>query len=124
MEKLYYTIGEVAEILGESTSLVRFWTNNFPKYLKPNRNAKGNRLYTKDDIDVLKQLHLLIKDKGMTLEGASKRLSSDRKTVDDRVKALDSLKEIKKQLEEIRSQINTALETTENPVQPLSPKQA
>lgn len=105
MEKLYYTIGEVAEILGESTSLVRFWTNNFPKYLKPNRNAKGNRLYTKDDIDVLKQLHLLIKDKGMTLEGASKRLSSDRKVVDDRVKALDSLKEIKKQLEEIRSSL-------------------
>ena len=105
MEKLYYTIGEVAEILGESTSLVRFWTNNFPKYLKPNRNAKGNRLYTKDDIDVLKQLHLLIKDKGMTLEGASKRLSSDRKSVDDRVKALDSLKEIKKQLEEIRSSL-------------------
>ena len=105
MEKLYYTIGEGAEILGESTSLVRFWTNNFPKYLKPNRNAKGNRLYTKDDIDVLKQLHLLIKDKGMTLEGASKRLSSDRKAVDDRVKALDSLKEIKKQLEEIRSSL-------------------
>ncbi len=105
MEKLYYTIGEVAEILGESTSLVRFWTNNFPKYLKPNRNAKGNRLYTKDDINVLKQLHLLIKDKGMTLEGASKRLSSDRKAVDDRVKALDSLKEIKKQLEEIRSSL-------------------
>ena len=105
MEKLYYTIGEVAEILGESTSLVRFWTNSFPKYLKPNRNAKGNRLYTKDDIDVLKQLHLLIKDKGMTLEGASKRLSSDRKAVDDRVKALDSLKEIKKQLEEIRSSL-------------------
>ena len=105
MEKLYYTIGEVAEILGESTSLVRFWTNNFPKYLKPNRNAKGNRLYTKDDIDVLKQLHLLIKDKGMTLEGASKRLSSYRKAVDDRVKALDSLKEIKKQLEEIRSSL-------------------
>ena len=105
MEKLYYTIGEVAEILGESTSLVRFWTNNFPKYLKPNRNAKGNRLYTKDDIDVLKQLHLLIKDKGMTLEGASKRLSSDRKAVDDRVKALDSLKEIKKQLEKIRSSL-------------------
>ena len=105
MEKLYYTIGEVAEILGESTSLVRFWTNNFPKYLKPSRNAKGNRLYTKDDIDVLKQLHLLIKDKGMTLEGASKRLSSDRKAVDDRVKALDSLKEIKKQLEEIRSSL-------------------
>lgn len=105
MEKLYYTIGEVAEILGESTSLVRFWTNNFPKYLKPNRNAKGNRLYTKDDIDVLKQLHMLIKDKGMTLEGASKRLSSDRKSVDDRVKALDSLKEIKKQLEEIRSSL-------------------
>lgn len=105
MEKLYYTIGEAAEILGESTSLVRFWTNNFPKYLKPHRNAKGNRLYTREDIDVLKQFHLLIKEKGMTLEGAAKRLSAEKKVVEDRVRVLDSLKEIKKQLEEIRSSL-------------------
>ena len=105
MDKLYYTIGEVSDIIGESTSLVRFWTNNFPKFLKPRRNAKGNRLYTKEDIEVLKHLHLLIKEKGMTLEGAAKRLSADRKSVEDRVKVIDSLKEIKKQLEEIRSSL-------------------
>lgn len=105
MEKYYYTISEVAEVLGESSSLVRFWTNNFPKYLKPHRNAKGNRQYTKEDIEVLKQLHLLIKVQGLTLEGAAKRLSSDRKSVEDRVKALNSLRSIKKQLEEIKSSL-------------------
>ena len=51
MEKLYYTIGEAADILGESTSLVRFWSNSFPKYIKPKRNAKGNRLFTAEDLD-------------------------------------------------------------------------
>lgn len=105
MEKLYYTIGEVSEILGESSSLVRFWTNSFSRYLKPQRNAKGNRLYKKEEVEVLKQLHLLIKIKGMTLEGAAKCLADDRKTVEDRVKAIESLKAIKKQLEEIRSSL-------------------
>lgn len=103
MEKYYYSISEVAGILGESTSLVRFWTNSFPKYLKPHRNAKGNRQYTPDDVEILKQLHLLIKENGLTLEGAAKRLASERKTVEDRVKALNSLKEIRAQLEEIKS---------------------
>ena len=63
MEKLYYTIGEVASILGESTSLVRFWSNSFEKYIKPHRNAKGNRLYTADDIELLKQVYYLVKIK-------------------------------------------------------------
>lgn len=99
---MYYTIGEVAEIVGESTSLVRFWTNNFSKYLKPKRNAKGNRLYTAEDIDFVKQLHLLIKENGMTLEGAARKIAADRKSVEARVKVLDSLKSIRAQLEEIR----------------------
>jgi len=102
MEKLFYTIGETAEILGESTSLVRFWSNSFSKYLKPRRNAKGNRLYTAEDIEFLKQLHLLIKEKGMTLEGAARHIEGDRATVEARVKALDSLKDIRNQLDEIR----------------------
>jgi hypothetical protein len=105
MGKLYYTIGEVADILGESTSLVRFWSNSFSAFLKPRRNAKGNRLYLEEDVETLKQLHFLIKDKGMTLEGAEKHISLDKKNVDDRVKVLDALKSIKKQLEEIRSSL-------------------
>ena len=103
MEKYLYTIGEAAQAIGESPSLVRFWTTSFPKYLKPHRNAKGNRLYTREEMDVLKQLHLLIKGKGMTLEGAAKSLAADRRSVEDSVKALDALKAVRAQLEEIRA---------------------
>ncbi len=105
MDKLYYTIGEVAEILGESTSLVRFWSNSFPKYIKPKRNAKGNRLYTLEDLDCLKQVHLLVKEQGLTLEGASKKLAAERKKVDGRVKVLDSLKEIRSQLVNVKKSL-------------------
>ena len=105
MEKLYYSISEVAEILDESVSLVRFWSNSFPKYIKPHRNAKGNRQYTAEDIEVLKQIHFLVKEKGLTLEGAEKQLASDRAKVDKSVKALESLKEIRAQLVEIKNSI-------------------
>ncbi|MBO6247517.1 MAG: MerR family transcriptional regulator [Bacteroidales bacterium] len=105
MEKLYYTVGEVSEILGENASLVRFWSNSFPKYIKPKRNAKGNRLYTAEDLDCLKQIHLLVKQQGMTLEGASKKLAADRTKVEGRVKVLDSLKEIRKQLVAVKKSL-------------------
>lgn len=105
MEKLYYSIGEVSEMLGESASLVRFWSNSFPKFIKPKRNAKGNRLYTKEDLETLKQIHLLVKEQGMTLEGAAKKLSSQRKAVDSRVKVLDSLKEIRSQLVAVKKSL-------------------
>lgn len=105
MDKLYYTIGETAEILGESTSLVRFWSNSLPRYIKPKRNAKGNRLFTAEDLECLKQIHLLVKEQGLTLEGAAKKMAADRKKVDGRVKALDSLKEIRRQLVEVKKSL-------------------
>ena len=105
MEKYLYTIGEVAEILGESTSLVRFWANEFPKFIRPQRNAKGNRLFTKDDVETLRHIHLLVKVEGMTLEGAAKRLKGDRKDVINKARVLDSLKAIRQQLAEIRSEL-------------------
>ena len=105
MEKLYYTIGEVAEILDENTSLVRFWSNSFTKYLKPKRNAKGNRLYTKEDLETLKQIHYLVKEQGMTLDGAAKKMTADRKKVDSKVKVLDSLKTIRKQLVSVKKSL-------------------
>ena len=105
MEKFFYTIGEVAEILGESTSLVRFWANEFPKYIKPQRNAKGNRLFSKEDVETFKHIHLLVKVEGLTLEGAAKRLKGDRKDVISKAKVLDSLKSIRNQLAEIREEI-------------------
>ena len=85
MEKLFYSIGEVAEILGESTSLVRFWSNSFPAFIKPDRNAKGNRKFTPEDVKTLKQIHLLVKGNGMTLEGAAKKLRADMTALDGKV---------------------------------------
>lgn len=105
MEKYFYTIGEVAEILGESTSLVRFWANEFPKFIRPQRNAKGNRLFSKEDVETFKHIHLLVKVEGLTLEGAAKRLKGDRKDVINKAKVLDSLKSIRSQLAEIREEI-------------------
>ncbi len=105
MEKLYYSISETADLLGESVSLVRFWTNSFPKLLKPRRTAKGNRQYTAEDIEVLKQIHYLVKDKGLTLEGAGKQLAAEKSKVSNSVKALDSLREIRAQLMEIKNSI-------------------
>ena len=105
MEKYLYTVGEVAEILGESTSLVRFWANEFPKFIRPQRNAKGNRLFTRDDVETFKHIHVLVKVEGMTLEGAAKRLKGDRKNVINKARVLDSLKSIRNQLAEIREEI-------------------
>lgn len=105
MEKYLYTIGEVAEILGENPSLVRFWSNEFPKFIKPQRNAKGNRLFTKEDVETFKYIHLLVKVEGLTLEGAAKRLKGDRKDVISKSRVLDSLKEIRSQLMEIRQDL-------------------
>ena len=102
MEKLFYTIGEVAGILGESPSLVRFWSNSFPKYIKPQRNAKGNRLYHPEDVETLKQVQFLLKNQGLTLEGTRQRLTEDRRTVDKRVKAIGILKGIREELVQVR----------------------
>jgi len=102
MEKLYYSIGEVAEILGENASLVRYWSNEFPKFFKLTRNAKGNRKYTAEDIETLKQIHYLTNVKGMTLEGVRKAMDEQRSNVDRRVKVLESLREIRRQLDEVR----------------------
>lgn len=105
MEKLYYSISEVAGILGEAPSLVRFWSNTFSRFIRPVRNAKGNRQFKAEDLETLKQIHYLVKEKGLTLEGAEKYLASGRASVDNSVKALESLKAIRKQLVEIKENI-------------------
>ncbi len=105
MEKYLYTVGEVAEIIGESTSLVRFWSNEFLKFIKPQRNAKGNRLFTKEDVDRFKQIHHLVKVEGLTLEGAAKRLKGDMKGSLNTSRVLETLRGIRQQLLEIRENI-------------------
>ena len=105
MEKFFYTVGEVAAILEESPSLVRFWSNEFSKFIKPQRNGKGNRLFSKDDVETFKHIHLLVKTEGLTLEGAAKRLKGEKKDVISKTRVLESLKDIRQQLAEIRAEL-------------------
>ena len=98
-------MGETAEILGENVSAVRYWSNYFEQFVKPVRNAKGNRLYHPEDIETLKQIQFLVKEQGLTLEGAAQRMKDDRRSIERRVKALDILKGIKSDLEEARKQL-------------------
>jgi DNA-binding transcriptional MerR regulator len=95
-------MGEVAQELGENASAIRYWSNYFEKFIKPQRNAKGNRLYHPEDIETLKQIQFLLKNQGLTLEGARQRLTEDRRSVDKRVKAIGVLKEIREQLVQVR----------------------
>ena len=106
IEKLYYTIGEVSEILGESTSLVRFWAQKFPEFIKPARNKKGNRLFTAQDLANFKVIYHLVKENGMTLEGASKRMKDNITGVDRRVEVISKLTSIKERLLEISSMLS------------------
>lgn len=101
MEKLYYSIGEAAEILGETPSLVRFWAGKFPEFIKPARNKKGNRQFTSSDLDNLKVIHYLVKEKGMTLDGARKRMKDNLNGTDKRVEVIGKLTSIKEKLMEI-----------------------
>ena len=102
MAKLLYTMGEVAELLGENASAVRYWSNYFEKFIKPQRNAKGNRLYHPEDIETLRQIQYLVKNQGLTLEGAKQRMTEDRRSVEKRVKVLGMLKEIRQDLVSVK----------------------
>ena len=75
-DKRYYKIGEVAKAFDVNTSLIRFWENEFD-VLKPKKNKKGNRLFTPEDLENLKMIYFLVKEKGFTLEGAKKKLKEN-----------------------------------------------
>jgi DNA-binding transcriptional MerR regulator len=77
IEKLYYPIGEVAEMFDVSSSLIRYWEKEFD-ILKPRKNKKGNRLFTKVDIENLKIIFHLVKERGYTLEGAKQKLKDNK----------------------------------------------
>jgi len=104
IEKLYYSIGEVSEMLGVPVSTVRFWENEF-NVLKPMKNKKGNRMFTPSDIKNLKIIYHLLKEEGMTLPGAKKRLTGKWDETDYKYEINESLQKIKSLLLEIRDGI-------------------
>jgi DNA-binding transcriptional MerR regulator len=101
VEKLYYSIGEVAEMLDVPVSTVRFWENEF-EILKPLKNKKGNRLFTPADIKNLRIIHRLVREEGMTLTGARKKLAEKWDETDKKFEITESLERIKTMLLDIK----------------------
>lgn len=104
LRKLYYTIGEVAEMFEVNTSLVRFWEKEFD-IIKPKKNKKGNRLFTADDIDNLRLIYHLVKEKGYTLRGAKEELKMRKKEIEERVKLIKTLEKTRSFLSNIRQKL-------------------
>lgn len=104
IEKRYYTIGEVAAILDVNTSLVRFWEREFD-ILKPKRNKKGNRLFTIKDLDNLKLIYHLVKERGFTLEGAQNKLRQNKGDTAKNAEVVDRLKMIRQALMDIKREL-------------------
>jgi|SRR5450759_2289724 len=101
VEKLYYSIGEVAGMLEVPVSTVRFWENEFT-ILKPMKNKKGNRLFTPADVKNLKIIHHLLKEEGMTLNGVKKKLTGKWDEMDYKFEINESLQNIKSILLELK----------------------
>ncbi|MBI2280552.1 MAG: MerR family transcriptional regulator [Bacteroidetes bacterium] len=102
--KLYYSIGEVAEMFNVNASLIRFWEKEFD-IIKPKKNNKGNRLFTIQDIDNLKIIYHLVKERGFTLDGAKNKLKNSRKETIENVELITSLEKIKKFLLELKEEL-------------------
>ncbi|MBS1543387.1 MAG: MerR family transcriptional regulator [Bacteroidetes bacterium] len=104
IEKLYYSIGEVAEQFSVAPSLIRFWETEFD-ILQPKKNRKGNRQFTREDIDQIRLIYHLVKEKGFTLSGAKEMLKNDSIAIKDKMELIDSLKSIRKFLIEVRDKL-------------------
>jgi DNA-binding transcriptional MerR regulator len=104
VEKLYYSIGEVADMFDVNTSLIRYWENEFD-VLKPKKNKKGNRLFTQKDIENLHLIYHLVKEKGMTLKGAQKKLKENKQDTINDFEIVKALKSVKQLLIEIRDNL-------------------
>ena len=102
--KLYYSIGEVADMFNVNASLIRFWEKEFNE-IKPKKNKKGNRLFTKKDIEKLKIIYQLVKVEGYTLEGAKLKLRGSKEDNGSIEDAVEKLKRIKKELNELRNKL-------------------
>lgn len=105
-EKLYYSMGEVAEMFDVRPSLLRHWESQFA-VLRPKRNKKGNRLFTPQDVENLKLIYHLVKERGMTLDGARKALRSRRadKGVSRDAELMERLQRIRALLLEVREDL-------------------
>ena len=120
MAKLLYSMGEVTEMFDVNASLIRYWESKFD-CIKPHKNKKGNRMFTPSDVENLKLIYHLVKEKGMTLEGANMAMKRRGKSVQRDVSILERLQHIRAMLLEVRESLgdNTPAEY-EAPIEAMS----
>ena len=105
VKKIYYSMGEVAEMFDVNQSLIRHWESKFD-CLKPHKNAKGNRMFTEADVERLKQIYHLVKERGMTLKGAAKVLrQSSQDELKREMELLERLQKVRSLLVEVREEL-------------------
>ena len=102
--KLYHSIGEVSKMFDVNTSLIRFWEKEFA-IIKLKKNKKGNRMFTKQDVDNFHIIFHLVKERGFTLEGAKQKLKGNKEDTINNVEVIKSLENIKDFLLEVKSQL-------------------
>ena len=105
VEKLFYSIGEVAAMFNVNTSLIRFWEKEFD-IIKPQKNKKGNRLFTKKDIENFHIIYHLVKERGMTLKGAKKKIRENKEDTLENFELIQSLKKLRQMLVEIKEDMD------------------
>ena len=105
-DKKYYQISEVADILGIPTSTLRFWESRF-SVIKPNRTKKGRRIYTPEDIEKVRMVWFLLKEKGLKLEAAEQQLSQNRRNVSKRYEVVERLYGVRNELLQIENALTS-----------------
>lgn len=103
--KLYYSIREVATEIGVPESTLRFWEKEIPS-LHPKKTAGGARQYTKEDIELIRLIHHLVKEQGLTVKAARSRLKTSKRQVIDRQEVVARLKSVRAELMEIKGKLD------------------
>lgn len=102
---MFFTIGEVARLFGVNTSLIRFWENEF-EIIQPHRNKKGNRLFTRADVDNFHLIYNLVKERGYTLQGAKEKLKHNPQDALHEFELIKTLKNVRTFLLQIKDELN------------------
>jgi len=102
--KRYYSIGEVADLFGISKSVIRFWENEFDS-LRPHKNSKGDRRFTLQNIEQLREIHTLVKKRGFTIDGARRELKSQKARDKERQNRIEALKRLRTFLVEMKDSV-------------------
>lgn len=104
IEKVFFSIGEVAEIVGVAPSSIRYWESSFEE-LSPKKSSKGTRLFSHDDIETVKFINHLVKERGMTIKGVQQKLKGNRQDAIDNWEIVKRLQKVKEELVAIRNEM-------------------